>query len=88
MGLGVLSTVPIMLSRWADWARSDRGTRRVGIVHAAANSVGTVVFLASWAARARDQHRSGVRLARLGGVIIVVGGFLGGYMRSDRPRVD
>lgn len=69
----------------------DVGTRRaatrlvaLGVVHAAANLTATLIFLASWAARTRDRHRLGVNLARLGGALLIVGGFLGGYMRSQR----
>ena len=84
VALGVVAAAPTGISGWAEWARADRGTRRVGVVHAAANLTATLIFLASWAARTRDRHRLGVRLARLGGAVLIVGGFLGGYMRSQR----
>lgn len=85
VALGVAAAAPTGISGWAQWARADRGTRRVGVVHAAANFTATLVFLASWAARNRDRHRLGVNLARAGGALLIVGGFLGGYMRSRRP---
>ena len=51
-----------------------------------ANLAATLIFLASWAARTRDRHRLGVGLARAGGALLIVGGFLGGYMgRARRP---
>lgn len=84
VALGVMAAGPTGLSGWAEWARADHATRRVGVAHAAANLVATLIFLASWAARTHDRHRLGVRLARLGGVVLIVGGFLGGYMRSVR----
>ena len=84
VALGVAAAVPTGISGWAEWARADHATRRVGVVHAAANLVATLIFLASWAARTRDRHRLGVRLARLGGVVLIVGGFLGGYIGSAR----
>ena len=87
VGLGVVAAVPTALTGWAEWALSDRGTRRVGIIHATANAAGTLIFIASWAARSRNRHDLGVRLARLGGMVLVVGGMLGGYMRSDRQAV-
>ena len=87
VGLGVVAAVPTALAGWAEWALSDRGTRRVGIIHATANAVGTLIFIGSWAARSRDRHDLGVRLGRLGGIVLVVGGFLGGYMGSDRTAV-
>jgi hypothetical protein len=87
VGLGVVAAVPTALAGWAEWARADHGTRRVGIVHATANAAGTAVFIGSWAARSRGRHDLGVRLGRLGGVILLVGGMSGGYMRSDRQAV-
>jgi len=87
VGLGVVAAVPTALAGWAEWARADRGARRVGIVHATANGVGTLIFLGSWAARSHSHHDLGVRLGRLGGLVVIVGGFSGGYMRSDREVV-
>ena len=87
VGLGVVAALPTALTGWAEWARADCGTRRVGIVHAAANAVSTLIFLGSWAARSRRRHDLGVWLSRLGGVVLLVGAMCGGYMRSDRPAV-
>jgi hypothetical protein len=87
VGLGVAAALPTALTGWAEWARADRGARRVGIVHATANAVGTLIFLGSWVARTRGRHDVGVRLGRLGGLALLVGGFSGGYMRSDRQAV-
>ena len=85
VGLGVLSAAPTALTGWAEWALADRGTRRVGVVHASANAVAVLIFAGSWLARRRDRHSLGVVLARLGSVFLVVGGFLGGHM-SGRAR--
>lgn len=84
MGLGVLSAAPTAVAGWAEWALSDQATKRVGVVHAAANGVAVLIFAASWAARVRDHHELGVRLARAGGLTTIVGGFLGGHMSSSR----
>ena len=86
VALGVVAAAPTGISGWAEWARADRATRRVGIVHAAANLTATLIFLASWAARTRDRHGLGVGLARAGGALLIVGGFLGGYMGRARRR--
>jgi hypothetical protein len=87
VGLGLAFAVPTAITGWAEWALADRGTRRVGILHATANGIGTLIFLGSWAARLRNRHDLGVRLARLGGMVLVAGGMMGGYMRSDRSPV-
>lgn len=84
VGLGVLSAVPTAVAGWAEWALSDHATQRVGIVHATANGVAVLIFVGSWTARVSDHHELGVRLARMGGLTLVVGGFLGGHMGSSR----
>jgi hypothetical protein len=87
VGLGVVAAVPTALAGWAEWAQADRGTRRVGIVHATANAVGTLVFMGSWAARSCSRHDLGVWLGRMGGAVLLVGAMSGGYMRSARQAV-
>ncbi len=84
IALGLATAAPTAISGWAEWARSDRESRRVGLVHAAANSIAIVTFAGSWTARARGRDGVGVGLARLGGVLLVVGRFLGGHLRSGR----
>jgi hypothetical protein len=87
VALGLLGVVPAAVTGWADWVATGRGARRVGVVHAAANGVATVVFAGSWAARVCDHHRLGVGLARVGGVVLVAGGFLGGSLGRRRRAV-
>lgn len=84
VGLGVLSAAPTGLAGWAEWALADHPTKRVGVVHAAVNGATVAIFVASWAARVRDHHELGVRLARVGGLATVVGCSLGGHMSSTR----
>jgi hypothetical protein len=72
------------LTGWAEWALAGRATRRVGIVHAGLNGAAVLIFLGSWTARRRGRHKLGVRLARFGGILLIAGGFLGGYMGSAR----
>ena len=87
VGFGVISAVPTAITGWAEWALADRGTRRIGILHATANGLGTLIFLGSWIARLKNRHDMGVRLGRLGGTVLLAGAMMGGYMRSDRPSV-
>ncbi|MDR6508227.1 DUF2231 domain-containing protein [Arthrobacter oryzae] len=84
VGLGVLAAAPTALTGWAEWALAGRATRRVGIVHAGLNGAAVLIFLGSWTARRRGRHKLGVRLARFGGILLIAGGFLGGYMGSAR----
>lgn len=86
MALGVIAAVPTAISGWAQWSMKDQATKRVGIVHAAANAAATLVYLASWAARERGRHDLGIALARAGGVLLLASGLLGGHLRTGRPR--
>jgi uncharacterized membrane protein len=84
VGLGVLAAAPTALTGWAEWALAGRATQRVGVVHAGLNGVAVLIFLGSWIARTRGRHTLGVRLARCGALLLIAGGFLGGYMASAR----
>ena len=86
VAVGVVAAVPTAISGWAQWSMKDQATKRVGIVHAAFNAAATLVYLASWAARQRGRHELGVGLARAGAVLLLASGFLGGHLRSGRPR--
>jgi hypothetical protein len=79
--------VPTALTGLGEWALADGGTRRVGILHATTNGVGILIFLCSWVARVRGRDDIGARLGWLGGPVLIVGGFIGGYMGRDRSSV-
>lgn len=82
VGAGVLLVAPTAAAGWADW--SDLGAfqrpKRVGLVHAAANSLTTIVYAASWLARRRGDQAGGRALALLGATGLGVGGYLGGHL--------
>lgn len=86
VAVGVIAAVPTAVSGWAQWSMKDRGTKNVGIAHAAVNAAATPVYLASWAARKRGNHELGIGLARAGAVLLLASGFLGGHLRSGRPH--
>lgn len=88
VGLGVLAAVPTAITGWASWLRLSPELRRVGVVHAAANSVATALYAASWKARRSGNRWRGVRLAHAGATVATVGGFLGGHLAlrsGDEP---
>lgn len=80
VGFGILTAVPTALAGASDWTAATRQQRRVGVVHAASNTVGLACYTASWLARRRGKHWRGVALALAGGVAGTVGGFLGGHL--------
>jgi hypothetical protein len=57
---------------------------RVGLVHALTNGVAIGCYAASWSARRRGRHGSGVRLALAEAAVSGVGGYLGGHLAAAR----
>ncbi|WP_253719859.1 Rieske 2Fe-2S domain-containing protein [Brevibacterium renqingii] len=80
VGLGALAAVPTALSGASDWSEEHGPPQRVGLVHAAANSIGLTLQLASWAARAKGHRKTGVLLSFAGLSSVGVGGYLGGHL--------
>lgn len=82
VGAGVLAAVPTAASGAADWSELGvaKRPRRVGLVHAAANSLALALFAASWLARRRGDHGRGQALALAGSAGLAVGGYLGGHL--------
>jgi nitrite reductase/ring-hydroxylating ferredoxin subunit len=74
---GLAAAVPAVLAGATDWSEQHEQQMRVGVVHAAANTVAVSCYAASLAVRGR---RLG-RLLRLGGLAAVsASGLLGGYI--------
>jgi uncharacterized membrane protein len=84
VGWGVLSAVPTALTGLAEWGATGERERRVGVVHALANSVALGLYTGSWLARRRDQHARGVALGLAGSAAATVGGYLGGHLAAAR----
>lgn len=85
VALGLVAAAPTAFSGWARWIGRPQETRRVGVVHAAANVVAVLTYFGSWAARRSGRDRLGANLARAGSLPLVVGGFLGGHMGRRSP---
>jgi uncharacterized membrane protein len=84
LGFGLAMTVPTAATGLAEWKAAGRSAQRVGLVHAAANSVGAGLYAMSMLARLRGRHYRGVGLALLGGGAATVGGYLGGHLSLVR----
>lgn len=74
VGVGLVAAVPTAWTGWAEWALVDRGTRRVGVLHASANGLGTLIFIGS--DPGRRAHRT---------VTVSASGWLGWAARSWSP---
>ncbi len=81
IGTGILASLPTAATgavEWADSADRRASTRRVGLVHAAANVTALSLFSASYL---RRRGGGGGRvLALAGGAALAVGGHLGGHL--------
>jgi uncharacterized membrane protein len=81
VALGIASAVPTAASGLSDWSEIERSApRRVGVVHALANSTGLGLYGASLAARLRGDRSRGVLLALMGLGAVSAGGVLGGHL--------
>ena len=82
VGAGVLAVAPTAASGLADWSElgSARRPKRVGLVHATANTLTAVLYGASWLARRRGDDGRGRALALAGAAGLAVGGYLGGHL--------
>jgi nitrite reductase/ring-hydroxylating ferredoxin subunit/uncharacterized membrane protein len=80
VGWGVVAAVPTALSGAADWGDTTGVSRRIGLVHAAANTTALACYAASLWSRVRGRHTRGVALGLLGATAATVGGYLGGHL--------
>ena len=81
IGLGLLCALPTAASGAVEWSDIDADRpRRLGVVHAAANSVAMALYYGSWRARHRGHPARGVALGIAGALAASVGGHLGGHL--------
>jgi len=77
---GVASSLPAAMAGLADFTDLHEQQQRVGVVHAALNSVAVSLYAGSLVARARGDRRSGRLLGYLGLSVIGASGYLGGHL--------
>jgi len=80
VALGLAAVPPAVLAGLADYPDLNPAARRVGLVHAAANTIATALLTASYAGRRADRHTLGAVLTLLGLGVAGVGGALGGHL--------
>jgi hypothetical protein len=84
IGTGLLAVGPTAWAGWAEWSAAGPRDKRVGLVHAVTNGLAISLYAASWVARRRGRHSSGVGLALAGGAVAGVGGYLGSHLALAR----
>ncbi|WP_042364581.1 Rieske (2Fe-2S) protein [Streptacidiphilus neutrinimicus] len=80
VALGLLGAVPSFAAGWVDWAEQPPEQQRTGLVHAAANATGAVLYSASLLARLRGRRVRGRLLGWAGLSAVMVGGVIGGHL--------
>ncbi|MFI6821319.1 Rieske 2Fe-2S domain-containing protein [Micromonospora sp. NPDC050187] len=80
VAVGTASALPAAVAGLNDWAALNREQRRVGLVHAASNTVGLACYAGSLAARLTGRHNLGRTLAYLGLGAASAGAYLGGHL--------
>jgi uncharacterized membrane protein len=86
VGFGLLTAVPTVVTGLAEWAAVDRESKRVGVVHAAANAVGLALNVGSWVARRHGHRGRGVALTLVSQLALGMGGQLGGHLTLVRKE--
>lgn len=84
LGLGLLSVGPVVATGWAEWRQAARPQQRVGLVHAALNTVAVVLNILSWAERRRGRFGRGTALCLAATSVSGSAAFLGGHMVAAR----
>ncbi|MGW6744984.1 Rieske 2Fe-2S domain-containing protein [Streptomyces sp. NPDC055025] len=78
VGLGLAGAGPAALAGWADWAELEKEQARVGLAHAALNTLALSCYAGSLAMRLTG--RRGRLLALAGLACVSAGGALGGHL--------
>lgn len=87
VGVGLLAALPTAvtgINDWADTEIADEAVRRVGLVHASANTSALFLYAGSLVARRKGAHGRGAMLSLAGTAVMTVGGYLGGHMSYTR----
>jgi nitrite reductase/ring-hydroxylating ferredoxin subunit len=80
IGTGVAAAVPAALTGAADWSEQDVGVRRLGALHAVANSTALGLYVGSLVARGRGRGTLGRVLSYAGLGIATGSAAIGGHM--------
>lgn len=83
-GLGILSTLPAVLTGAAEMSTATQKQKRVGLIHVLANSTALGLQVGSWVARRAGHHRSGTALSLAAVAMMSWGGYLGGHLSVAR----
>ncbi|HVL31003.1 MAG TPA: Rieske 2Fe-2S domain-containing protein [Solirubrobacteraceae bacterium] len=87
IGAGIIASVPTAITGMTEYADSEPGhdaVRRIGALHAVANVAALSLYGASFAARRRGAHATGVMFGAAGASALMAGGWLGSDLAYAR----
>jgi len=77
---GIVTAIPTAATGLSDWSDLGSEDRRIGLVHAASNTVALGCYVASLVARRGGRRTSGKLLGLAGASAATAAGFLGGHL--------
>jgi nitrite reductase/ring-hydroxylating ferredoxin subunit/uncharacterized membrane protein len=80
IGVGTVSALPAAVAGLNDWSSLAPEQRRVGLVHASANTIALGLYTGSLAARLRGNQRLGRQLAYSALGVAGLGAYIGGHL--------
>jgi nitrite reductase/ring-hydroxylating ferredoxin subunit/uncharacterized membrane protein len=80
VGAGIAGVLPSVATGLTDWSELHEQQQRVGLVHAASNTVATALYAASLVQRVRGRQASGRMLGLAGLAVVGFSGYLGGHL--------
>ena len=80
VALGIATALPTAFTGLHDWSSTHGAERRIGLLHATANTVALSAYTASWLARRSGRRGLGVLLSLVGMGAVSGGGWLGGHL--------
>jgi nitrite reductase/ring-hydroxylating ferredoxin subunit/uncharacterized membrane protein len=80
IAVGTAGVLPAVAAGLLDWSQMTRDRRRVGLVHATANTVAVGLYAASLVARVRGRGTRGKALGFAGFSVAGLGAYLGGHL--------
>jgi uncharacterized membrane protein len=84
LALGLAAAPAAAVTGWAEWRETGTREQRVGLVHAALNVSGLVLYGLSLRSRRRNRQARAVALALGGSAVASAAGYLGGHLVAVR----